>query len=391
MEVLSRDELKTLVEKRKGPCVSIFMPTHREGGAEIQQNPIRFKNMLREAEERLVAGGPDHLDVEELLAPVQALLKDTDFWRHLLDGIALFRSPEFFRYYRLPLDLKELVVVTDRFHIKSLLPLLSGDGQFYVLALSQNEVRVLRGTRYHIEEIDLEGIPKSRAEALKYDDYEKQSHFYPGSQGRASGKIMPLSGHGVGGTDDKREPHDDILRYFHQIDAGLHKLLRDERAPLVLAGVEYLFPIYREANTYRHLMDEGIPGNPEGVRAEELHEQAWALVQPYFQKAQREAADQYRQLVSSGRTSNDIKEIVPAAHYGRVESLFVALGVERWGTFDPATNEIHLHASAEPGDEDLLDLAAAQTFLHRGNVYVVDPGQIPDDQNRSPLAAIFRY
>jgi hypothetical protein len=47
-----------------------------------------------------------------------------------------------------------LVIVSERFHVKPLLPLLSGDGRFYVLALSQNEIRLLQGTRYSVEQVD---------------------------------------------------------------------------------------------------------------------------------------------------------------------------------------------------------------------------------------------
>jgi hypothetical protein len=39
---------------------------------------------------------------------------------------------------------------SDRFHLKPLLPLLTGDGRFYILALSQNQVRLLQGTRYSV-------------------------------------------------------------------------------------------------------------------------------------------------------------------------------------------------------------------------------------------------
>jgi len=45
-----------------------------------------------------------------------------------------------------------------------------------------------------------------------------------------------------------------------------------KKAPLVLAGVEYLFPIYQEANTYPDLVEEGITGNPENLKPEELHD-----------------------------------------------------------------------------------------------------------------------
>jgi hypothetical protein len=119
MNTLNRDDLRTLMGKHKGLCVSIFMPTHR-AGTETQQDPIRFKNLLREAEERLLASGLGTPEAHELLKPAQRLLWDVHFWRHQSDGLALFLSPEVFRCYRLPFDFEELVVVTDRFHIKLL-------------------------------------------------------------------------------------------------------------------------------------------------------------------------------------------------------------------------------------------------------------------------------
>ena len=191
-------------------------------------------------------------------------------------------------------------------------------------------------------------------------------------------------GHGVVSEEDK----EDILRFFQKVDRGLQDLLHDEGTILVLAGVEYLLPIYAEANTYPHLLSDGIKGNPEVLSPQELHEQAWAIVRPYFQKAQQEAVARYQQLANTERTSNDIRAIVPAAHYGRVDTLFVAVGLQSWGAFDPQTNTIDIHREEEPGDEDLLDLAAVQTLLHGGKVYAMEPAEVPDGV---PLAAVFRY
>ena len=72
MEMLNRKELKDLAENPKGPCVSIFMPTHFKG-PETQQNPIRLKNLLREAEQRLVELEIRPAEARELLAPAAAL------------------------------------------------------------------------------------------------------------------------------------------------------------------------------------------------------------------------------------------------------------------------------------------------------------------------------
>lgn len=45
MDLLNLEELKALVGRNVGACVSLFMPTHR-AGAETRQAPIRFKNLL---------------------------------------------------------------------------------------------------------------------------------------------------------------------------------------------------------------------------------------------------------------------------------------------------------------------------------------------------------
>jgi hypothetical protein len=383
MDLLTPEELRRLIQKKETPCVSIFMPTYRTS-PETKQNPIRFKNLLREAEKRLKEGGLRITEARKLLKPTKALLKDSIFWQFQSDGLAVFISPDIFHYYHLPFPFEELLVVTDRFHIKPLLHLLSKDGRFFILALSQNEVRLFQCTRHSVNEFELEGVPKSMAEALKYDDPEKQLQFHTRTPGGTGVRAAIFHGQGVGIDDTK----DNILRYFHQIDHGVQKLLRGERAPVVLAGVDYLFPIYREANTFLNLMDEGISGSPEGLRAEELHKKAWDIAEPYFLKSQEEAANQYRQLTGSERVSNDVRKIVQAAYDGRVDLLFAAVGIHQWGTYDPETLTVHLHKEAEPGDEDLLDFAAIHTFLNGGTVYAVEPEKVPDE---APLAALFRY
>jgi hypothetical protein len=362
------------------------MPTHR-AGAEIQQDSIRLKNLLGDAEERLAEAELRRPEVQELLKPAYGLVPQHDFWRHQSDGLALFVSPTVFRPYRLPFDFEALTFVAGRFHLKPLLPLLTGDGRFYVLALSQNEIRLLQGTRHSVGQVDLVKVPESLADILKWDDPEKRLQWHTRTDSKVDGRAAIFHGHGVASADD---PKDYILRYFHRVDEGLSQLLAEERAPVVLAGVDYLLPIYQQANTYLHLMDEGISGNPEGLSAKELHEHAWTIVKPLFQREQQEAAAQYQQLAGtdSHLASSVVQDVVSAAYHGRVASLFVGLGQHQWGTFDPMTNAVHTREEARPGDEDLLDFAAVHTYLNGGEVYAVESQKVPDD---APLAAVFRY
>ncbi|MCX5845068.1 MAG: hypothetical protein NTW12_01710 [Deltaproteobacteria bacterium] len=382
MKSLSNYELKTLMNKQKAPCISLFMPTYRTG-AELQQNQIRLRNLLREAEEKLLDGGLRTAEAKALLEPVSGLLGNVIFWRQQSDGLAVFLSADVFSYYCLPIDFDELIVVADRFHVRPLLPVLGSDGRFYILTLSQNEIRLYESTKQSIREIELETIPKNIADALHYDELEKQVRFHRGtSRGGERGSM--LSGGGAN-LDDMKE---NILKYFRQINRGLHSLLKDERVPLVLAGVDYLFPIYREANTYPSLIDEGIAGNPKGISTELLHKQALQIIKPYFQKAEDDAIAQYRQSSGTGLTSNDIKEIVPAAYHGRVGLLFISTGHQPWGVFDPESNEVQLHRTMKSDSEGLLDFSAIQTFLNGGSVFSIAREKMPDDTS---VAAVFRY
>jgi hypothetical protein len=383
MDVFSTDHFKALTETQEGNCVSIFMPTHRTA-AEIQTDVIRLKNLLRETHETLIHKGVRNADARSFIDPVEQLLADRVFWKHQSDGLALFLSEELFHYYRVPIAFKELLVVADRFHIKPLLPLLAGRIRFYILAISQNQVRFLECDRYRAKELDPGFVPKSLSEALKYDDPEKQLQFHSGTSKAAGKRPAVFHGHGVG-IDDKK---DDILRYFRQINRGLASFLQGKKAPLVLAGVDYLFPIYKEANSYGHLLDDGVAGNPEGMSAEELHREAWPIVQPYFLKAQSDAVDRYNTLRATDRVTTDPKEVVPAAYHGRVELLFVALGVQQWGRFDAEKNLVEMRDKAEPGDIDLLDFAALQTLTNGGTVFPLPQDEVPDG---ALLAALLRY
>jgi len=104
MDLFTRDDLKILLTDRSGPCVSLFMPAHR-GGSE--QDPIRCRNLLDTAADRLVTSGLRAPEARDFLAPARALLGKPLFWKHQCDGLALFRGPDFLRVYRLPLPLEE--------------------------------------------------------------------------------------------------------------------------------------------------------------------------------------------------------------------------------------------------------------------------------------------
>jgi hypothetical protein len=236
VDAIRRTDLQRLALGRPGPCVSVFLPTHR-AGREVEQVLIRLKNLLRQATDALTFDGVRAPEIDRLLAPLRGLLDDRRFWQYQSDGLALFSRPGWWRSFRVPLDLPELAVVDDRFHVTPLLPLLAGDGHFFVLALSQNQIRLLEGTRDRVEEVDLPGVPLGVRDALQGEEVQKQLALYVADDGGV-GAGGVYHGHGHPGEGQAER----ILRYFRKVDRGLREVLAGERAPMVLAAVEYLSP-----------------------------------------------------------------------------------------------------------------------------------------------------
>ncbi len=380
---ISSDELKELAAVRKAPCVSIFLSAH-QGETQFQQNAIRFKNLVNQADRKMRELGADPFQTESLLRSSRALLEETPFWIHQKSGIAVLLAEDFGCIYALPEVSEEIAVVGSRFHLKPFFPLFTEEGGFCVLALSQNQVRFFEANRDRIREINLKTIPKSLEETLHSDGPARQSQFRTGpSSGRSGSGIFYDQGSSF---DDNK---DSIQRYFQQVERGVTDWLRDRHDPLLLMGVEYLLPLYHGTNRYPGLLPGGIEGNPDGLRPNEIHDKAWSRMRGHFQNREEEAGARYRQLAGEGRqTSSTLTEILTAAWQGRIQTLFLDMRRERWGRYVPMTGQIFIHPEVEPGDEDLFNAAGLETFLHRGTVFPLEPG---DRISPSGIAATFRY
>jgi hypothetical protein len=68
--------------------------------------------------------------------------------------------------------------------------------------------------------------------------------------------------------------------------------------------------------------------------------------------------------------------------------MFVPLDEQKWGRYDARNNNVILESQPGPENEDLLDLAAAETILNSGQVFAVPREQLLDDGD---LAAILRF
>lgn len=380
--MLTRETIDRLADAAGAPLVSLYLPTHRTS-PDSSQDPIRLKNLLARAEQEMLDQGMRRGDARALVAPARALLGDTHFWSRQSAGLALFLSSEGMQLFRVPVDVPELVMVNERFHLKPLLGLLGSEGRAFVLALSLRRVRLFETSREDIRELDLHDIPTSLLDAVGYDWEQRSLQFHTGTgNGRGAMRSAVFHGHGEPGDDEKAE----IGKFLKVVAGGVEKLLHNERAPLILAGVEYLTAMYQRATSYRYLLNQVIRGNPDQMTPLELHAVAWPLAARYFARAEADAAQLCH--VAAPGTSSDLPQIVQAAFEGRIESVFVPVGIHKWGRFDPESFSTEVHPNRRPGDRDLLDLVALQSLATGGEVFAVAPGEVPGG---GEIAATLRY
>lgn len=365
---IAAEDVDLLLAEQEGPCVSIHLPTSVVT-QDTDKDRIVLKNLRAEAFEQLSGRGLRRPDAEAVLWSVDDILEDESFWPYLSDGLAIYTSRRVHAVYRLPVRFEPDVRIGDRFHLRPLIPLLTEDGVFFIVAVSQNRVRLFEGTRHHVQPIEVEGLPADMAEALRRRGRDPDREPLRRWQGDEGQKLL-------------------YRTYFQQIDRALRREYREHADPLVFAGVDYLFPIFRDAVSYRKLLDQPITGNPDQMSAAELHAKAWPIVEPVLAQPRRAALASYRALQGTGRTSTDLETILGAALDGRVQALFVRQSAILFGIFDEARRTLEVHDLPGAHDLDLVARAARWAYGTGAEIFAGEPPEIPED---TPLAAVFRY
>lgn len=388
MEMLTHADLRRLAETSEPYCVSIYMPTHRTG-VETRQDPLRLKGLLDNVEERLKAGEIRSTEVRAILEPARRLLDRSTFWAHQADGLALFLRSEGMETFRLPRRFAELSVVDNQFYVTPLFQVINEDTTFFILAISPKRVRLLRASRDVVKPVEVEGLPKNFDELGKYIDTERLLQFHtraaPAGR-RPRGRAAVFHGQGVG-TDDAQWKKQ-LLDFCHMVARKLRPTLNEGRSPLVLAADQSLVPIYREANSYAHTMDDAVLGNPDDASEKQLRDAAWPIVREQQEKARSRVLEEFGDAMAKNQASALVEQVVPAAFDGRIATLLVGEGCQRWGQFDTTTRQIVVRDERQAGDEELINRAAIEAYRKGGEVYGYELDKMPD---RSPLAAVYRY
>lgn len=382
MEPLTRDTLRTLIQPHEAPCVSLYQPTHRHH-PDNQQDPIRFRNLVREVEASLSQKFVGR-ELRPLLAPFRALADDTEFWNHTLDGLAVLATAKTFRVFRLQRPVRELAVVAESFHVRPLVRVVQSADRYQVLCLTRRTARMFEGNRFALDELDPGDFPTTITAALGEErtDPRDMVDSYVTGKGAAS----PMH-HGLASQADKVDK--DTEKYFRAVDrAATTQFSQPSGLPLLLAALPEHQPVFRAVSQNPALVAGAVDGNPDALALDELRTLAWQAVEPRYLARLAALSEEFANAAAHQKGTSDLSDAARAAVNGQVATLLVEAERVIPGRFDARTGAISRSALDHPEVDDLLDDLAEAVLRSGGEVVVVPADRMP---TAAGLAATYRY
>lgn len=260
---LSQQNIAELERETLSPCVTIYLPLAKTIKEKTAKSKIKLENSIKAAEKKIIAGGGEKNYAAKLLEPAQELAQNHFTWKTDALGLAIFVAPPgILRYFELPEAPKETVYAGKGFDVARLKVIARNSQNFFILAAGKNSLAFYAADYGKIEEVKI-GLPRHTQDFLPGRDPEKSLQFH----GRnPAGRQSIIHGQGKGKDKEKEL----LLKYFKMADKIIQKHLTKETAPLIFAGDDGIFSIYRRANNYPNLLSANLKENFENKNPKNL-------------------------------------------------------------------------------------------------------------------------
>ena len=354
----SVEQLKALPIE-PGPCISIYLPSYSHENSGVYLPAHHGLETAR----HMLASTPLPQSSKELL-----LQRLHDFGESGLtgDSLAIFLNTDFVRVFRIQTHVPESVHIANDFHITPSLIALAHTHHFYILALSQKHIRLVKCTDHSATPMPLPaGLPKSvqEAEGFTAPDHLLEARSAAGSSSEEMSRIHF-------GTDTIHEKADRYLHdFFVIIDRTVTRLLLETRLPILLAGTDRELALYRKLSVYPYLLGASMTGSPEHVADSELHARGLKAIKMQDARDEEQALLRLAEIPKA-RSLTDLSAVLAAARSGQIDHLFIE-EVKATGSHEEIVNQIVL-----------------ETVRHSGRISLLRYVAIPSGK---PLAATLRY
>jgi hypothetical protein len=286
MTLFQHDMPADLLIARTGPCLSLYLTTHRSR-ASGNDDVMGYRRLLEDLRASLALHAPLP-EVDRALEPFEALGADAAFWKHSLEGLAVFGAPGFFRVLRLQQPVSAGILVNDRFFMQPLWRLLRSPSRYQVLCLRPNSLRFFEGTRDSIVEVQLpDAVPGSPIGTVEW--------ARPSWQDRRPARLPHDGGYRPPPSPRHGEAEHDRLdaeSYFRAVDRAVYEQCsKPSGLPLIVAAHPDVVRLFHAISTNPFLVSGGILTRADVVDATTLQQLAWRAIRPKLEQPLRPHID----------------------------------------------------------------------------------------------------
>ena len=368
IDLPTRSEFTTLFNTRADACVSIYLET-TPVTQDIQAARIALGNQLREAQQQLQDAGFDKRRLAALAEQIDDLAGDDEFWRFQANSLAVFATPDSLRTFRLANDLSSMVQVADRFHIKPLLRAVTFAHSAFVLALSENAVRLIEiNADLPPTPVKVADLPSDAASAVGKSTLNQRG-FHRTIQGSEGQNIR-------------------FAQYVRQVDAALRPILAGRETPLILAATGRLASVFTQLNSYPHLLPETIGDSPDRLSETELAARARPILDRAYAHQVQNLHTLYDKRNGERRTTTDLSDAARAVTFGAIATLMVDIDAVVPGFVDDDSGAVEFAQTDDARAYDIIDEITSRALATGAEVIAVRREDVP---GRGNLAAILRH
>jgi hypothetical protein len=293
--MIIKEQLEKLAKEKNKPCVTISLNTHRTF-PDNAQDAIKLKNLLREAEDRVVNEFGKR-SVSSLLDRLSEIEQDIDV-NYNLDSLHIYVSNSTKEILKSTWSTNEnAVYISDTFNVRSLIKYINRSAQYLILLLSQSGVRL-----YNV-------INDGVLNEIKNEDFPFSENTY-------------YNTHSDKGSDSKHL--DDLVREFlNKVDKAVVKVSNELGLNCFVVSTEDNFSRLMQVADKSAIYNGH--GNIDYNKTDTNHiaKQGWEKVKAIQHNQRTEAIGEIKEAVGRGNVLTDLQEIYQAAIDGRGDLLMM--------------------------------------------------------------------
>ncbi len=375
--LITKSDKQFLLHNESPHKLSILIPTNRYNEShDFGKDQIYLRNAIKDVRLLLEGRIKEERDIRKFLAPINALLNQKEFWKHLSDGLAICATPNEMRYFTLPRKFTPFTSFSNHFHITPICNFLADSKKYFILKLDLGGVSFFEASNYSITPVRINDlIPKNLDEIINQNDPEKTL------QTRTSGTTMF---HGHKPIIEKRDHY--IEQYYRAVDEGIMKILFDEKAPLVLVGLSEQIATYETINSYPYLTEKHVIGNINAPLS--IQRETKELLTTYLNNALEKALNALDQIPNN-KVAHNLQVLPQLATEGMIDTLVIKDTSPIWGKWK-GDSYSELYEEATHSSECLLNRTLHTVLKNGGKAFTID-NHSRKTITQHPVSAILRY